>query len=136
MSNRNLEQMPVEIMSLSLINKDERGGTFTIENDRSGNFILAYRKAGSSSGRHYHQGASPYKNPEILYLLSGEALIRWRRLEETAVKEIKVTAPVKVIIAVDIWHELVALSDCSFWEMNSLEDVKKDSIRVEEEKEK
>lgn len=136
MSSINHKQIPVRVVPLLLINEDERGGTFTIENNRSGNFILAYRKAGSSSGRHYHTGKASYKDPEILYLLSGEALIRWRRLAETTVKEIKVTAPAKVEIAVNIWHELLALSDCSFWEMNSLEDVKKDSIRVEESGEK
>lgn len=122
---------PIQVIDLSLINKDDRGFTFRIENDRSGDFILAYRKAGSSSGRHYHEGKSANKNPEILYLLSGEATIRWRRLEDKVNKEIKVVSPAKVVIPVNIWHELVPVTDCSFWEMNSLEDVQRDSIRVE-----
>jgi hypothetical protein len=130
--NREMHKpMPVQVSPLSLINEDERGFTFRIANDRSGDFILAYRKAGSSSGRHYHTGKSPHKDPEILYLLSGEVVIRWRRIEDTAVREVKVTAPARIEIAVNIWHELVPLADCSFWEMNSLEDVQRDSIRVE-----
>lgn len=44
----------LEVQLLSRIREDERGLTFHIKNGRSGNFILAYRKAGSSSGRHYH----------------------------------------------------------------------------------
>jgi hypothetical protein len=133
MMNKRNNKLPMEVSPLSLINEDGRGATFNIENERAGNFILAYRKAGSSSGRHYHTGRSPYKDPEILYLLSGEAMIRWRKMEETDIKEVKVSAPAKVEIAVNIWHELLALSDCSFWEMNSLDDVKQDSIRVEKE---
>lgn len=131
MSHQITDKCPIEVSPLSLINQDERGSTFRIENDRSGGYILAYRKAGSSSGRHYHTGRSKNKDPEILYLLSGEAFIRWRRLDEKEVKEIKVTSPSKVTIPVNIWHELVPISDCSFWEMNSLEDVQRDSVRVE-----
>lgn len=126
-----MNNCPIQVIDLSLINKDERGFTFKIENDRSGDYILAYRKAGSSSGRHYHTGKSSNKNPEILYLLSGEVTIRWRRLEDKSNQELKVISPAKVVIPINIWHELVPLTDCSFWEMNSLEDVQKDSIRVE-----
>ncbi len=123
----------VEIHSLSLIGEDERGQTFHIKNNRSGNFMLAYRKAGSSSGRHYHTGKAAYKDPEVLYLLSGEVRIRWRRIEEEIkrVKEIKVEAPVKILFPVYVWHELIAVTDCSFWEMNALEDVQKDAVRIE-----
>ena len=132
MNKENNNVSPVKVSALSLVSEDERGATFEIINERTGNFILAYRKAGSSSGRHYHMGRSFYKDPEILYLLSGEAVIRWRRIDEKEIKEIKVTSPAKVEIAINIWHELIPLSDCSFWEMNSLNDVRGDSIRVEE----
>ncbi|HEX5554232.1 MAG TPA: hypothetical protein VFX43_13385 [Chitinophagaceae bacterium] len=125
------EKSPVKVTPLQMIGEDDRGATFTVFNNRSGNYMLAYRKAGSSSGRHYHTGKSAYKDPEVLYLLSGEALLRWRRIDEDVTGEIRVISPARVEIAVLIWHELVAVSDCSFWEMNSLEDVKADSIRVE-----
>jgi len=131
MSSKNPEASPVTVSPLSLIGADQRGASYRIENDRGGDFMLAYRKAGSSSGRHYHTGKVPGKNPEILYLLSGEAVIRWRPIEETAIREVKVVAPARVEIQINIWHELVPLIDCSFWEMNSLEEVQQDSIRVE-----
>lgn len=130
-ANENTLGKPVRISSLSLIGKDARGETLQVQNDRSGDFILAYRKSGSSSGRHYHNGISAYKDPEILILLSGEALIRWRNIAEEEIKEIKVIAPAKIEIDINIWHELIALTDCSFWEMNSLKDVQEDSVRVE-----
>lgn len=124
--------MSIAIQELSLIGEDERGQTYQITDERSGPFMLAYRKAGSSSGRHIHSGKAAYKNPEILYLLSGEARIRWCALSDKKIEETTVRAPAKVIFPVNIWHELVAITDCSFWEMNSLEDVQKDSVRVEE----
>lgn len=123
----------IQVEELDLIGRDERGSTFAIRNDRSGNYILCYRKAGTSSGRHYHSGKKPYKDPEILYLLSGTAEFRWYGLEEgpAAMQSRRLTAPVRVIIPIHVWHELRAVTDCSFWEMNSLEDVQQDSVRVE-----
>lgn len=129
-----INEHPIRVSPLELIGEDERGASYHIRNDRSGNYMLIYRKPGSSSGRHYHTGKSPGKNPEILYLLSGVVVIRWRRLEETAVVEIRVTAPARVEIDPYIWHELVPLAACSFWEMNSLEEVQQDSIRIEYKK--
>lgn len=131
MQANNSDSLPVRVSPLTRIGADDRGTSFVIENDRSGDYMLAYRKAGSSSGRHYHTGKVPGKNPEILYLLTGEAIIRWRPVAETQLREVKVVAPARVEIQINIWHELVALQDCSFWEMNSLEDVRKDSVRVE-----
>jgi hypothetical protein len=122
---------PVKVVPLPLIGEDERGASYEVRTDRRGDFMLAYRKKGTSSGRHYHTGKSPNKDPEILYLLTGEAVIRWRRLDASQVEEVIVRAPARVEIATYIWHELVPLSDCSFWEMNSLDDVREDSVRVE-----
>lgn len=123
--------VPVQVTALSLIGEDGRGASYAIENRRSGDYMLAYRKAGSSSGRHYHTGKSPGKNPEILYLLTGEVVVRWRPIDETRIREVRVVAPARVEIQINIWHELVPVVDCAFWEMNSLQDVQQDSIRVE-----
>jgi hypothetical protein len=122
---------PVRVSVPALIGEDSRGRTLAIANDRSGDYLLAYRKAGSSSGRHYHMGKRAYKDPEILYLLSGEALLRYRGMGETGITEISVTAPARVEIDINTWHELIAVTDVSFWEMNSLQDVQADSVRVE-----
>jgi len=131
MQQHNQPAEPVSVHPLPLIGSDERGASYVIENDRTGDFMLAFRKTGSSSGRHYHTGKVPGKNPEILYLLTGEAVIRWRPVAETRIREVKVTAPARVEIQINIWHELVPTQDCAFWEMNSLEDVRQDSVRVE-----
>lgn len=122
---------PVRAYELPLIGRDERGQTLVIPNRRSGDFMLGFRKAASSSGRHYHSGLRANKNPEILILISGEAELRWRWLQDTRLQVLKLKGPVRLEVDAGIWHELYALSDLVFWEMNSLEDVQADSIRIE-----
>lgn len=118
------------ITPLELKGEDNRGRNYEWATFRTGTFILCYRNAGSSSGQHYHNGHSDYKNPEIMYLLSGRAAIHWCPIEETAIRTDVVEAPARVEIPVRIWHELEAITDCSFIELNTLEDVKIDSVRV------
>jgi hypothetical protein len=92
--------------------------------------MLCYRNAGSSSGQHYHSGNSDYKNPEIMYLLSGKAALHWCPIEETAMRTDVIEAPARVEIPIRIWHQLEAISDCSFIELNTIEDGRMDSVRV------
>ena len=120
----------ITITPLELRGEDERGRNFDWDTFRTGTFILCYRKAGSSSGQHYHLGNSPYKDPEIMYLLSGKAYLHWCPLDENKLRTDVITAPAKVEIPVRIWHELEAIEDCSFIELNTLDDVKIDSVRV------
>ncbi|RPE05920.1 hypothetical protein EGT74_26555 [Chitinophaga lutea] len=118
------------ITPLELRGEDERGRNYEWQTFRTGTFVLCYRNAGSSSGQHYHTGASDYKNPEIMYLLSGKAAIHWCPIEETVLRTVEVEAPARVEIPIRIWHQLVAVTDCSFMELNTMEDVRMDSVRV------
>ncbi len=119
-----------DIRPLQLAGKDDRGSNYEWECFRTGTFILCYRNAGSSSGQHYHQGNADYKNPEIMYLLSGAAEIHWCPLEESEIRVETVNAPARVEIPVNIWHQLIAVTDCSFIELNTMNDVHIDSVRV------
>lgn len=67
----------VKVIPVQQIGTDERGTTHVFETDRTGQFIVSYRKAGSSSGRHYHKGVSPRKNPEQIIIMQGEATVNW-----------------------------------------------------------
>ncbi len=97
---------------------------------RTGDFMLCYRNAGSSSGQHYHEGISANKNPEIMYLFSGTAAIHWCPLGGSEIIVTEVSAPARVEVPINIWHQLIAVTDCCFIELNSMEDVQKDSVRV------
>ena len=122
----------IQVIPLHQIGADERGSTFTFEMDRTGEFILGFRKPGSSSGRHYHKGRSPYKNPEKFMLMQGEATVNWCNVKGTEKGSIKIAAPVMVYFDPWIWHEIVAVTDMVFYELNSLADGRDDTFRLEE----
>lgn len=121
----------ITVTPLTLMGKDDRGENYTWDCTRTGEFILCYRKAGSSSGQHYHEGKSDNKNPEILFLLSGTAEMHWCALDqEDKIAVITIEAPAKVVVPIQVWHQLIAVTDCSFMELNSVGDVQADSVRI------
>ncbi|SFD50155.1 hypothetical protein SAMN05518672_102201 [Chitinophaga sp. CF118] len=120
----------IKITPIQLFGEDDRGSNYQWFSDRTGDFILCYRKAGSSSGQHYHEGNSDYKNPEILFLFSGKAAIHWCPLGGSEIETLYADAPARIEVPINVWHQFIAVTDCCFIELNSLEDVQKDSVRV------
>jgi dTDP-4-dehydrorhamnose 3,5-epimerase-like enzyme len=127
----------IKIEPLQKIGADERGATFVFDNSRTGQFIVASRKAGSISGRQYHKGQSAHKNPELLVLMTGKAMLNWKALKEeqgtiVVVQEGSelVQAPTLVTIPAMVWHELVGVEDFVMMELNSLEDGNRDTFRL------
>ena len=121
----------VEIIPVSKIAEDERGATHYFDTDRTGQFIIAYRKAGSASGRHYHKGTAKNKNPEQVIIMSGEATVNWFDVRGTDNGSCKVTAPAMVIVQPWAWHEVIADTDIVVFELNALEDGKDDTYRLD-----
>ncbi|MEI8075765.1 MAG: hypothetical protein WCH78_13530 [Bacteroidota bacterium] len=121
----------VEIIPLKKIGEDERGSTHIFETDRSGEFIFSFRHAGSLSGRHYHKGASPKKNPEKIILVSGEGTLNWFHVGGEEKGAIKIIGPTEIHIYPNVWHELVADTDIIVFEMNALVDGQGDTFRLD-----
>ncbi|BFG69864.1 hypothetical protein KACHI17_07450 [Sediminibacterium sp. KACHI17] len=121
----------VEIIQVAKIGEDERGATHYFDTDRTGQFIIAYRKKGSASGRHYHKGTAPTKNPEQLILMQGEATVNWFDVKGAAKGSVQVKAPAKIFIQPWAWHEVIADTDIIMFELNGLEDAKDDTFRIE-----
>jgi hypothetical protein len=65
-----------------------------------------------------------------MYLLSGKVNLHWCPMDESELRTEIIEAPARIEIAIRIWHELEAITDCSFIELNTLEDVKRDSVRI------
>ena len=107
---------------------DERGSNYELENERKTNLMLYFRNQGTISGRHYHTGGSKHKDPEIIYLLQGEALLRWKKLDSDKYYEKVAIGPSKITISTYIWHELKAITSIIFIEMNSFQDGKEDIV--------
>ena len=118
----------VTITPLEQIGLDERGGTYVFDTDgRHGQFMVTERKAGTASGRHYHEGVSPNKNPEVLILMTGDIQLNWRNIKGAEQGSISVSAPVRIVVPAWVWHEVIALSDMVMLELNAAADGRGDT---------
>jgi dTDP-4-dehydrorhamnose 3,5-epimerase-like enzyme len=120
----------VSITGIDVKAVDERGALHYFNTDRSGEFLLVYRKAGSISGRHYHLGNSKGKNPEEMLLVQGELTLNWKNINTGETGSQQILAPSRVIIEPHVWHEVIAISDLIFIELNSLADGSEDTYRL------
>lgn len=122
----------VEVIPISKVAEDERGATHFFDTDRTGQFIIAYRKAGAASGRHYHKGTAVQKNPEQIIIMHGKATVNWLDVRSGLKGTEQITAPVMVKIQPWVWHEVIADTDIIVFELNGLEDAKDDTFRLEQ----
>ncbi len=122
--------MSVTISSIEVKAVDERGALHFFKTDRTGEFLLVYRNAGTVSGQHYHKGISAGKNPEDMLLVQGSINLHWKDLKINHEETIKVEAPSRVKIPAGIWHEVTAITDIVFIELNSLKDGSEDTYRI------
>jgi quercetin dioxygenase-like cupin family protein len=122
--------MSVSVSTIDVKAIDERGALHYFSTDRTGEFLLVYRKAGSISGQHYHKGKSVGKNPEEMLLLQGSITMNWKNLETNITDTITIEAPSRVIIEANVWHEVKALTDIIFIELNSLAEGSEDTYRL------
>ncbi len=124
----------IEIIPIDKIAEDERGATHYFDTDRSGQFIIGYRKAGSVSARHYHKGIAKYKDPEQVIIMSGEATVNWFDINGDAKGSDKLIAPAMLVVHRNTWHEVIADTDIVMFELNALADGKADAFQLEEKK--
>lgn len=122
--------MSVQTHSIKIKAVDERGALHYFSTDRTGEFLLVYRNAGTVSGQHYHKGISEGKNPEDMLLVQGKANLHWRDINTNEENTIELVAPIRVNIPANIWHELTAITDIIFIELNSLSDGSEDTFRI------
>ncbi len=120
----------VTVIPVAKIAEDDRGATHYFNTDRTGQFIIVYRKAGSASGRHYHKGTAKHKNPEQIIIMQGEATVNWFDIRSDAKGSIRVKAPSMVVIEPWAWHEVIADTAIVVFELNALEDGKDDTYRI------
>ena len=122
--------MSVTINPIDVKAVDERGALHYFSTDRTGEFLLVYRNAGTVSGQHYHKGISAGKNPEDMLLMQGSANLHWKDLNTNKEETVELVAPVRVLIQANVWHELIAITDIVFVELNSLADGSEDTYRL------
>jgi dTDP-4-dehydrorhamnose 3,5-epimerase-like enzyme len=118
----------MRIIPIDISGQDDRGFTAEYHHDRSGQQLIIFRKAGTISGRHYHKGLSPTKDPEIFILLTGTCTINWKHINDKELQTVQVSGPVKLEFPTYTWHELVMDTDCACLELNSIEEHKADTF--------
>ena len=122
--------MSVSVSKIDVKAIDERGALHYFSTNRTGEFLLVYRNAGTISGQHYHKGKSPGKNPEEMLLVQGSIHMEWKNLLTEAKGNLTIEAPSRVIIEANVWHEVKALTDIIFIELNSLAEGSEDTYRL------
>ncbi len=121
----------LKIRKIEQLSENERGSTYELAGSRAEGYLLAYRRKGSVSGNHWHEGKVGGKDPERLLLLQGKIALYAKDLESGEEYEQQVTAPSEILIYPMLLHTLTALSDCSFLEFNSLDEHKADTVYPE-----
>ncbi|MEY4050552.1 MAG: hypothetical protein RL262_1386 [Bacteroidota bacterium] len=122
--------MSVNVSKIDVKAIDERGALHYFNTNRTGEFLLVYRNAGTISGQHYHKGKSPGKNPEEMLLVQGSIHMEWKNLLTEEKGNLTIEAPSRVIIEANVWHEVKALTDIIFIELNSLAEGSEDTYRL------
>jgi dTDP-4-dehydrorhamnose 3,5-epimerase-like enzyme len=122
--------MSVSVSKIDVKAIDERGALHYFSTNRTGEFLLVYRKAGTISGQHYHKGKSAGKNPEEMLLVQGSIEMEWKNLLTEEKGNLTIEAPSRVIIEANVWHEVKALTDIIFIELNSLAEGSEDTYRL------
>lgn len=112
----------MKIESIELISNDDRGFAAEYLQHRTGKHLLVFSNAGAVRGRHYHKGLSETKNPEILILISGSFKLVCKKIGTNETLEQVVEAPSRIEFYPFEWHELTAITPCSFIEMNSIKE--------------
>ena len=122
--------MSVNVSKIDVKAIDERGALHYFSTNRTGEFLLVYRNAGTISGQHYHKGKSLGKNPEEMLLVQGSIHMEWKNLLTEEKGNLTIEAPSRVIIEANVWHEVKALTDIIFIELNSLAEGSEDTYRL------
>ena len=117
----------IKVQDLRFIGESDRGSTYEFDCDRQGPFTIGFRKAGSVNGRHYHEGRSSQKGPEVFILLHGTMDVYARNLQTGEEMRNAYQAPVQLEISPNVWHEIVAVTDITFIELNSIAEHSKDT---------
>lgn len=118
------------ITPLEAVKEDERGRVFACSTRPAGNWLVITRKKGTVSGQHYHEGRVAGKNPEVLILLAGEIELYVKDLRTAEEERTIIRNPAIIEIFPFVWHEVTALTDALFLELNSLDQHNRDTVRT------
>lgn len=109
----------VKIFKLENEKNDEKGVSYKIKNIFSESINLYYRNSNVISGKHYHNGNNPFKNPEKLILIKGKCELYCKNLDTQEEEKFQIEAPIIWHISPRIYHEVRIIEDCIYIEPGS-----------------
>jgi prephenate dehydrogenase len=108
-------QSPILVRALPAVAQSAKGSTYEWCKNEPGLQVTYYtRTKGTHFANHAHTGEDLSKTPERFLLLTGNVEIHWRTKGEHGKEQVDGVS--EVLIAPGVYHEFVALSDCSFIE--------------------
>lgn len=118
-----------DFREIDLLFGGENGQLFEFDNRKTTDrIILITRKAGSVSGREFHTGKHPNKDPELGIIISGTVEFYCKDAEGDEVTT-RYDKPVQYTFHKNIYHEVRAITDIIFIEFNAVTDGENDSFR-------
>lgn len=121
----------LKIKPINLLSENKNGATHTLAGGAVEGYLLAFRKQGSVSGNHWHEGKSKGKNPERIILVNGSFSLFVKDLDTKEESTQVIKAPLEILIYPRLLHTLTAVEDCAFLEFNSVEEHKADTFYPE-----
>lgn len=110
--------MFITLEKISPLKEDVRGNAYGFDIRPCSYPVIIHRKAGTTSGGHYHKGITQSKSPEIFYLAKGKIKLTVRDIETTEEEIYEVEENTKIEIPPKIYHSVFALTDIVFIEFN------------------
>lgn len=127
--NVTVRKMLMKITKVDPLRPDDRGLAYAFTARNSSYFIVLNRREGTISGKHHHMGKTQSKSPEILYMIKGKAKVVAEDLKSHAREEHEIEENDLIEIPSGIYHEVHALTDIIFLELNAEKsDFKHDTI--------
>ena len=117
-----------DFKELDLLFGGDNGQLFEFDNrKKTDRIVLVTRKAGTISGREYHTGKHPNKDPETGIVVSGTVEFYCRNSDDEEITT-SYNKPVRYTFHKNIYHEVRAITDIIFIEFNAATDGQEDSF--------
>ena len=118
----------VRVLPIELIGVNTNGKTWKFLSHFKGEFLLNLRRAGTVSEKHFHNGDSPQKDPEVLILIQGKLELYYQDCKTGEGQTIVIRSPSRVEIYPNTWHKIKARTEVTFLELCSVKEHDRDTV--------
>ncbi|MSR85581.1 hypothetical protein EXS71_04080 [Candidatus Uhrbacteria bacterium] len=122
--------MLIELKKIDPVAEDTRGNAYAFPIKNRDHITVINRKAGTTSGNHYHPGTTQSKSPESFYLAKGRLQLLVKDVSTQQEETYLIEENTWFAIPANIYHVVTAVTDIVLLEFNLVsEDFKVDVVR-------